>query len=237
MDGFRRVQCIVLLCLPLARAAPPARGVAQFESSAFCKKYRCALSGPIEPLQVGAVVQEYFYNYRVYLPDKTLHPGQFGMRLDTEGARVDPFLIVRWVPVKDFLAKDVVGINDLVGEITAHPEFDAAAFVLRFEREWSAHPKLGYGEPVPVGAYTVRCSYTPGKATQVTLLIETRPSIGSATMTPDGTIVLTLRAQGAGGTIGDGRFTYPKGHKEYDAVLKHLGGLKPGESKLVPPWP
>ena len=61
-------------------------------------------------------------------------------------------------------------------------------------------------------------------------------SIGTATMDPDGTIVLLLRATGPG-VVGDGRITYAPTHAEYQNVLKHLGGLKPGESKPVPPWP
>ena len=61
-------------------------------------------------------------------------------------------------------------------------------------------------------------------------------SIGSATMEADGTIVLQLRAEGPG-MRGDALLRYPKGHKEYHNVLKHLGGLRPGESKAVPPWP
>jgi hypothetical protein len=55
--------------------------------------------------------------------------------------------------------------------------------------------------------------------------------IGTATMTEDGTITLDLRA-GA-----HGRLVYRKGDKGYAEVLNHLGGLKPGESKLVRPWP
>jgi hypothetical protein len=62
-------------------------------------------------------------------------------------------------------------------------------------------------------------------------------SIGVATMEPDGTIVLQLRAEGPQGAVGDGRFTYPPSDKNYQEVLTHLGGLKPGESKPVPPWP
>lgn len=60
-------------------------------------------------------------------------------------------------------------------------------------------------------------------------------TIGSATMTDDGTIVLTLRATGRG--IGDAQIKYPPGSPHYAEVLRHIGGLKPGESKLVPPWP
>jgi hypothetical protein len=30
---------------------------------------------------------------------------------------------------------------------------------------------------------------------------------------------------------------YPPGDPDYDKVLKHLGGLKPGDDKPVPPFP
>lgn len=62
-------------------------------------------------------------------------------------------------------------------------------------------------------------------------------SIGSATMQPDGTIVLQLRAGGGGGPVGDGRFSYPPGHPQYSMILRHLGGLRPGETRPVPPFP
>jgi len=65
---------------------------------------------------------------------------------------------------------------------------------------------------------------------------ETTNSIGQAAMTQDGTIVLDLRAEGPGGAHGDARLTYPPGHKDYQMILKHLGGLKPGEVKPVPPF-
>lgn len=61
-------------------------------------------------------------------------------------------------------------------------------------------------------------------------------SIGQATMTDDGTIVLDLRAEGPNGLRGDARFTYPKSHPKYQEVLRHIGGIKPGEQKPVPPW-
>jgi len=62
-------------------------------------------------------------------------------------------------------------------------------------------------------------------------------SIGSATMQADGTIVMQLRAEGPGPMIGDAQFVYPPDHPEYQSILEHLGGLAPGESKPVPPWP
>ncbi|HVV93444.1 MAG TPA: hypothetical protein VHD15_08505 [Hyphomicrobiales bacterium] len=61
-------------------------------------------------------------------------------------------------------------------------------------------------------------------------------SIGSATMAADGTIVLDLRAAGPQG-LGDARMVYPPGDPNYASVLRHLGGLRPGEEKPVPPWP
>jgi hypothetical protein len=65
----------------------------------------------------------------------------------------------------------------------------------------------------------------------------TDASIGSATMKPDGTIELMLRAQGPGGMLGDALVRYPPTHPQYQTILTHLGGLKPGESKPVPPFP
>jgi hypothetical protein len=62
-------------------------------------------------------------------------------------------------------------------------------------------------------------------------------SIGTATMREDGTLVLDLRAAGPRGNVGEARFSYPPSHPEYEVVLRHLGGLRPGESKPVPPWP
>lgn len=62
-------------------------------------------------------------------------------------------------------------------------------------------------------------------------------SIGSALMLPDGTIELMLRAEGPGGMRGDAKFSYPPSHPQYQQVLSHLGGLEPGKSKPVPPWP
>ena len=61
-------------------------------------------------------------------------------------------------------------------------------------------------------------------------------SIGTATMSADGTITLRLRT-GQRGVVGEGTISYKKGDKDYNDVLKHLGGLKPGETKPAPPWP
>ena len=62
-------------------------------------------------------------------------------------------------------------------------------------------------------------------------------SIGEARMKDDGTVVLTLRADGPGKTVGDALLEYKRDHPQYQKVLEHLGGLKPGERKPIPPWP
>lgn len=61
-------------------------------------------------------------------------------------------------------------------------------------------------------------------------------SIGNATMLDDKTLVLDLVAT-SGPTSGHAQFRYPPSHPEYDKVLQHIGGLQPGQQKLVPPWP
>ena len=67
--------------------------------------------------------------------------------------------------------------------------------------------------------------------------VENQPSIGSALMQPDGTIVLQLRAEDGTGRRGDALLTYPPAHPRYQFIREHLGGIQPGESKAVPPWP
>jgi len=62
-------------------------------------------------------------------------------------------------------------------------------------------------------------------------------SIGVATMLDNGTIQLQLMARGDGGMVGDAMLFYPPTHKDYASVLEHLGGMKPGDSKPVPPFP
>jgi hypothetical protein len=66
---------------------------------------------------------------------------------------------------------------------------------------------------------------------------ENPASIGVATMSPDGTITLQLRAEGAGGIVGDAVFVYKPGDKMYAEIKQHIGDIKPGETKPVPPWP
>jgi hypothetical protein len=61
--------------------------------------------------------------------------------------------------------------------------------------------------------------------------------IGTASMWPDGTIQLQLRAADGSGSMGDALLTYPKNHLEYQMILDHLDGLRPGEQKPIKPFP
>jgi hypothetical protein len=60
-------------------------------------------------------------------------------------------------------------------------------------------------------------------------------SIGDAWLEKDGTIAMRLRNTADGMHL-DATFTYNKTDSAYNDVLKHLGGLKPGEIKPVLPW-
>lgn len=58
-------------------------------------------------------------------------------------------------------------------------------------------------------------------------------TIGAATMERDGSIMLQLRAVG-GETLGDAVFSYPAGSAMWLRIVKHVGLMKPGESRVVP---
>jgi len=62
-------------------------------------------------------------------------------------------------------------------------------------------------------------------------------SIGIATLNADGSLTLQLRAEGPSGARGDAQFVYKPTDPMYQKMLDHVGGLKPGETKPVPPWP
>jgi hypothetical protein len=61
-------------------------------------------------------------------------------------------------------------------------------------------------------------------------------SIGVASMESDGTIVLRLRATDPGGQIAEGFLRYPPTSPDYNAILSHVGPLRPGETRPVAPW-
>ena len=96
----------------------------------------------------------------------------------------------------------------------------------------------GGPSPFPRGALTA--GGRRAHVVDVELSDAERP-IGSAQMRRDGTLYLMLRAEGPGGLIGDAAFEIAPGGTgcgaSYQAWLDRLGGMKPGDDKLVPPWP
>ncbi len=61
--------------------------------------------------------------------------------------------------------------------------------------------------------------------------------IGTATLQADGTLELALRAVAPDGTFGEALLRVPPTDDRYEGMIEHLGGIKPGESKPVPPFP
>jgi hypothetical protein len=59
--------------------------------------------------------------------------------------------------------------------------------------------------------------------------------IGDANMLGDGTIVVNLRRTADGINV-SGVVKYPINDPNYKKVLDHIGGMQPGEVKLVPAW-
>ena len=69
-------------------------------------------------------------------------------------------------------------------------------------------------------------------------LSDARPSMpfsGTATMRDDGSLTLRLRVDSTGKRVDD-TLTYKTTDRGYDDVLRHLGGLDPGDSKDFDPW-
>ena len=56
-------------------------------------------------------------------------------------------------------------------------------------------------------------------------------SIGTALMSADGTITLTISTPGQQGAA-----AYHPGDPQYTRILSHVGGLRPGQKKPVPPF-
>ncbi len=62
-------------------------------------------------------------------------------------------------------------------------------------------------------------------------------SVGIATMDPDGTLRLRLRTETAAGMVGEMLQLVPPDDPRHAATLAHLGGMVPGRSKPIPPFP
>src|SRR5260370_27965231 len=61
-------------------------------------------------------------------------------------------------------------------------------------------------------------------------------SVGVATMLENGTILIGIRGPAVDGPLQAVLMVEP-GDTNYQQIIDHVGGLKPGETKSIPPWP
>ena len=64
-----------------------------------------------------------------------------------------------------------------------------------------------------------------------------KANVGYAEMTSDGVITLHLIGKTDSGIIAHAVETHRPSDPEYEEIIQHIGGMKPGEKKAVPPWP
>ena len=74
---------------------------------------------------------------------------------------------------------------------------------------------------------------SPAAAAQLQSGCRGAGSIGAATMSADGTITLVIHAPA---TTAESVLAYRRGDAQYARILSHIGGIRPGEHKPVPPW-
>jgi hypothetical protein len=86
-------------------------------------------------------------------------------------------------------------------------------------------------------AFIMLCAASAGSAQEIRSS-DARPSMpyaGTAAMLDDGTLSLHLRLTSDGKAVND-TLVYKVSDHAYDNVLRHLGGLSPGETKEFRPW-
>jgi hypothetical protein len=97
-------------------------------------------------------------------------------------------------------------------------------------------PETGTMNKIAV-AFVMLCTAGAGSAQEIRSS-DARPSMpyaGTAAMLDDGTLSLHLRLTSDGKAVND-TLVYKVSDHAYDNVLRHLGGLSPGETKEFRPW-
>jgi len=68
-------------------------------------------------------------------------------------------------------------------------------------------------------------------------LDEDPTDVGIATLAEDGTLEMQLRTVARNGTIGEALLLVATDDERYASMIAHIGGLEPGQSKPIPPFP
>src|ERR1700686_5170549 len=86
--------------------------------------------------------------------------------------------------------------------------------------------------PAPLLALLLACSGAAPAAENPASV----PSVGVAKMLENGTILIGIRGPAPDGPLQAVLMVEP-GDTNYQRIIDHVGGLKPGETKSIPPWP
>jgi hypothetical protein len=62
-------------------------------------------------------------------------------------------------------------------------------------------------------------------------------NVGNAFMKSDGVLEMMLRTVARSGAIGETMMVVEPNDSRYKAMVAHLGGIKPGEARAIPPFP
>jgi hypothetical protein len=62
-------------------------------------------------------------------------------------------------------------------------------------------------------------------------------SVGSAEMDDDGTLRMSLYTETEDGMVGEMMMVVKPDDPRYAGFVAHLGGIGPGEAKVIPPFP
>lgn len=143
----------------------PASGVREFEQSTFCHRYECLLDS-IEPLRIQGVIEDWFYNYRVFpRQDGSGYAMQIGMRLGADGGRTSPYLLIRWFPMRSLPVKEFKIAGDLIREVTGS-SLDAGKFLVEYGQtlnlQHGNHDEVETGPEVNAGSRKLKLSFTRG---------------------------------------------------------------------------
>jgi hypothetical protein len=90
---------------------------------------------------------------------------------------------------------------------------------------------------IPSAPWVACCLIFAGAAPDVEVSASA-PAIGVAHMLENGTILVGISAPGSGPDAPlQAVLMVEPGDTQYEVLIAHIGGLKPGETKSIPPWP